>query len=92
MGKLHMADTLVLKVIPWPHVLVYMRLGEHTIYTDMSAVLFVNGYLTVMAGESEGVKPNMLRHLQEVVKDSEAYSLESVKSYHVAWLEQLEQG
>ena len=54
-------------------------MGEPTIYEEMSAALFVNGYLMVMAGQSEAVKPIMLRHLQELVEDSDAYRWEVVR-------------
>ena len=58
----------------------------------MSSVLFAKGYLTVMAEEAEVVKSHMLWHLQELMEDAEAYSWTCIRSYHAAWLQQLEQG
>ena len=50
-GKLHTADTLVLKRIIWPHKVVYTSTGQPVIYKGKSSIVFVNGYLTVMAEE-----------------------------------------
>ena len=53
---------------------------------------FVNGYLAVMAGESEKIKQLMLIHLQDLMEDGKAYGWSVVLSYQVAWLQHLEQG
>ena len=58
-------------------------------YAEMSSVLVVNGYLTVMGGETKGVKTSMLHHLQELMR-MHNYGWETVHSYHTAWLQQLE--
>ena len=58
----------------------------------MSAMLLINGYLTVMGEETDFVKGHMLWHLQELMEDAEAYGWRSVKNYHSVWLQQLEQG
>ena len=58
----------------------------------MSSVTFVNGYLGVMAGETEQVKASMLLHLQELMEDADTYGWEAVRIYHAAWLQFLEQG
>ena len=52
--------------------------GQPAVYEEMSAVLFVNGCLTVMAGESDEVKHPMFQHLQELMEDSEVCGWESV--------------
>ena len=49
-----------------------MSACEHASYEEMSTVLFVSGHLTVMERES-GVTSIMLRHLQVLMEDSEAY-------------------
>ena len=87
-----MVDTLVLKRVTWQHKVVYMSAGQPMVYEEMSAVLFVNGYLTLMVGESEDMKPHIVRHLMELMEDAEAYGWESVRSHHAAWLQQIEQG
>ena len=81
--------------ITWPHKVVYTSQGQPAIYDEMSALLFVNGNLTVM-GEEMGeeidiVKGHMLQHLQKLMGDAEAYGWSSVRDYHAAWLQQLEQ-
>ena len=55
-------------------------------------MVFVNGYLLVMAMEMEQVKVKKLNHLQEIMDDREAYGWPANLSYHVAWLQHLEQG
>ena len=52
---------------------------------------FMNGYLSVMALESQDIKPRMLTHLQEIMEDGEACGWPVIQSYHVAWLQHLEQ-
>ena len=49
-GRLCTADTVVAKRITEPHEVVYSSQGQSAIYNKMSAVLFVNGYLTVTGG------------------------------------------
>ena len=34
----------------------------------------------------------MLAHIQEVMEDADMYSWKCVRSYHMAWLHQIEQG
>ena len=53
---------------------------------------FVNGYLTVIARETENIKDRMLSHLQELMEDGQHYGWATVRSYHVALLQNLEQG
>ena len=61
-------------------------------YEELDSIAFMNGYISVMAREPEHVKSRILLHLQELMEDGEAYGWEGVCSYHVAWLEHLEQG
>ena len=46
-GTLCTSDTVVTKRITWPHKVVYSSQGQPTIYDEISAMLFVNGYLTI---------------------------------------------
>ena len=92
LGNLHTADTVVTKRITWPHEVIYTSQGEPAIYEELSAVLFINGYLTVLVEYTEEVKGHMLWHLQELMEDAEFYGWRSVRDYHVAWLLKFEQG
>ena len=58
----------------------------------MRLALFTNGYLSVLAEESDIHKTLMLQHLQELVEDSEVYGWSVVRDYHAAWIQQIEQG
>ena len=66
--------------------------GQAPVYADMSLALFSNGYLAIVAEENVAVKEYMLSHLQELFEDVEVYGWKSVKEYHAAWLQLLEQG
>ena len=59
-------------------------------YEELDSMVFVNGYITVMAREPEHIKYRVLLHPQELMEDGEAYSSEAVRSYHAAWLQHLE--
>ena len=61
-------------------------------HEDLSSLAFVNGYLSVMALESQNIKARMLTHLQEIMEDGEAYGWPVVQYYHAAWLQHMEQG
>ena len=41
------------KTVVCPHEVVYISNGQPAMYSDLSVVLFVNGYLTVLAEKSE---------------------------------------
>ena len=47
-GKLRTADNTVVKVITWPHELIYTPACQPANYEDLSPMLFVNGYLDVL--------------------------------------------
>ena len=55
-------------------------------------MFFVNGYLAVMALESEMIKQLILAHLQESIEDGEEYGWSVVLSCHAVWLQYLQQG
>ena len=59
--------------ITWPHGVLYTCTEEPAVYEEMDSMAFVNGYITVMAGETESTKFRMLIHLQEFMEDGEAY-------------------
>ena len=48
----------------------------------MSLALFSNGYLAIVAEESNSVKDIMLRHLQELFEDVEVYGWMVVREYN----------
>ena len=66
-GKLRMADTTDVNQIPWPHQLIYTPSGQPAVYEDLSSMVCVNGYLSVMPLESQDIKARMLTHLQEIM-------------------------
>ena len=76
-GKVCTMDTTV-KRITWPHDVMYTGAGQPKVFEDMSISLFVSGYLMVMAGERDQVKPHMIQHLQDLMKDVESYGSETV--------------
>ena len=49
----------------------------------MSLALFNNGYLSVIAEESDINKTLMLQHLQELMEDA-VYGLKVFRDYHAA--------
>ena len=91
-GKIRTVDTLVTGKITCPHEVVYNSQGQPDVYDDMSTALFANGYPSVLGEECNEVNGYMLAHLQEVMEDADVYSGKCVRSYHVAWLQQIEQG
>ena len=54
------ADTAVLRKITWPHEVAYTRAGQSAVYEEISISLLVSGYLLVMAGEKDEIKPYMI--------------------------------
>ena len=90
-SKLRTADTTVVNQVAWPHKPIYTPSGQPAMYEELSSMASVNGYLAVTALESEQIKGRMLSHLQEIMEDGEAYVWSIVRSYHVNWLQHLEQ-
>ena len=92
--KIQTADTTLLKRITSPHEVVYTSAGQPAVYKDMSDILFVSGYIKVMAGKRDQVKPGMLQHLQELMEDAQSYIREPVKAYmyHGIWLHRWNKG
>ena len=72
--KLHMADSMVLHRVNWPHEMVYMAASQHMMYDKFSIDLFVSGYMAVMEVEKQSIKPLMAHHLQDLMADAELYS------------------
>ena len=72
-SKLRPANNMVVKQIMWPHKLIYTPAGLPSVYENLSLMLFVNGYLEVLATVNEDTKGLMLSHLQELMTDEKAY-------------------
>ena len=89
LGKIRTQDTHVVHRVKYT---VFTSQGEASIYEDMSLVLFANAYLAIVSAESAVMKGHMLVHLQELFEDVEVYQWKSVREYHAAWLQVLEQG
>ena len=83
-GKLRTADNMVMKQITWSHELIYIPATLPAEYEALSPMLFVNGYLEVLAMVNEDIKGLMLYHLQELMADEEAYRWPMVLAYHAA--------
>ena len=78
-GKVRSVDSLVTKKVVLPHEVVYTSQRQPAVYSELSVALFINGYLIVLAEESEDTKAHMLQHLQELLEDSERYGWRSVR-------------
>ena len=46
--------------------------------------------MQVMEAEKPAIRPLMATHLQELMGDAELYGWESVRTFHVVWLQQLD--
>ena len=86
-GNLRTDDTTVVNQVIWPHELIYTPAGQPVLYKELISMAFVNGYLSVMALESQQVKVSMLAQLQDMMEDGEAYGWPIVVSYNAAWLQ-----
>ena len=86
LGKLHTADSMVLKKVTWLRELVYTTTGQSKVYEDMP------GYRTVMEMVTSSIKPFMAKHRKEVIADAEVYGWVPVRAYHAVWLQQIENG
>ena len=75
-----------------PHEVVYTATGKPAEYTGISILVFISGYLTVMATEKLSFHPLMAQHLHDLMGDAELYGWELVRAFHSIWLQQLEQG
>ena len=69
----------------------YSSQGQPANYDKMSTVLSVNVFLTVMGEGTEVVSGHMPQHLHELMEDTKTYGWTSVRDYHLAWLQHLEQ-
>ena len=72
-GRLHMAESTVMWQVTWHHKVTYTLSGQPAFYDQLDTMDFVNGYLTVMARETEKIKARMLSHLQEPMEDGQHY-------------------
>ena len=90
-GMARTMDYIVTMKVIWPHKVLLTTQGQPPVYREMSLALFVNGYLTVLSEESEDNKPILLQHLQELMENSGIYGWKTVRDFHAAWLQQIEQ-
>ena len=80
-GKLTAADTTVVNQITWPHARIHTPSVKRDVYTELSSMAFVNGYLSVMATETGQVNVRMPSHLQEMMEDGRVYMRECACAY-----------
>ena len=84
-------DSQVVNRIKWLHEMGCSFVLQAPVYKDMSLALFLNGYLVIVAEESNSVRDILLRHLQELFEDVVVYGWMVARGYHAAWLQLLEQ-
>ena len=58
-GKIHTADSMVLKNVTWPHELIYKAEDKPAQNEDFSMSQFVSGYMAVMNMEKPAVRTVM---------------------------------
>ena len=92
LGKLHTANTTVLKKIMWPQELVYRPNSQPTVYDKLTLHLFISGYLVILESVKPTQKEAIRRHLNKLMADVEVYGWELVQVFHAIWLQQLENG
>ena len=91
-GKLRSADTTAVIQVLWPHELGFTPQGRPAIYESLSAMGFVNGYLSIMSLQTYSLRDKKAMHLQEMREDGETFRRPVVRAYHTVWLQHLEQG
>ena len=62
-GKLKTANSMVIHRFTWPQELIYIVLGQPSVYHEPSIALFISGYLTVMNLEKQSLRPLMACHI-----------------------------
>ena len=83
---------MVVNKVKWPHELVYTATVQPAVYEDLSVTVFVSGYLAIMETVKPVRKPFILRHLKDLMADTEVYGWATVHAYHAVWLQQIENG
>ena len=91
-GKLRSADTTAIKKVLWHHELVFTPEGQPATYESLSAMAFVNRYLTIMSLQKDSLRVKMAVHLQEMMEGGETFGWPMVRAYHTVCLQHLEQG
>ena len=89
-GRLRTADTPVRKQVLWPHELVFTPNGQLASYDSLSCRAYENGYLSIMALQTDIIRNKMAIHLQEIMEDGETFGWTVVRAYHGTWLQHLE--
>ena len=92
LGKVHTADSMVVKKVTCPHELMYTAAGQPAVYEDLSMIVVVSGYLAVMETVMHAWKPIMAKHPMELMADEEVYGWVLVRVYHMVWFQQIENG
>ena len=82
----------MVRSVMWPHEVVYSPTAQPIVYENISSMAFMDGYITVMSGESLLIKNLMLTHLQELIEDGECCRCLAVRAYHATWLQHIEKG
>ena len=81
-GKIRNAELSVLHKVVWPHKVVCTVTAKLAKYEGISILLFVSGYLAIMAAEKPSVHPLMAQHLQELMGEAELYGWEPIRAFH----------
>ena len=76
----------------WPHEVVYTFERKPASFQDVFIPVFVQGHLISMESEEGLVKQLMATHLQDLMSGAQWYGWEKVRTFHVVWLSQIEQG
>ena len=69
----HTGGFMVVKIIMWPHEVIYPVATKPTAFEELSIPLFMQGYLIVMKGDEEAIRAKMATPLEELMNDSELY-------------------
>ena len=72
-GKLRSADTTAIKKVLWPYELVFIPEGQPADYESLSAMAFVNRYLTILSIQKDSLKDKMAVYLREIMEDGESF-------------------
>ena len=62
-GKLISADTTAINKVLWHNKLIFTPEGQPATYERLSAMAFINGYLTIMSLQKDVLRVHMAAHL-----------------------------
>ena len=89
-GKARTADSRVVKHITLPHELIFTSRGQCAMCKQLSVPLFILGYIAILDTVKSMLKEIMFNYLRELMADAATYGWEPIQTYHVVWLQQLE--